>query len=94
LEPTLGEIANNNQRLNRQFLRWDEMRVRSFFFGFKPGGSGFSRKSEGQTDVLLLRPGFKIRAIVKHVLQEPLSFFIQEVKGWLKFFHHLLPLSD
>jgi hypothetical protein len=59
---TVGEIASNNQRLNRQFLRWNEMRVRSFFFGIKLGGGGLSRKPG---DTLLLTSGFKTRAIVK-----------------------------
>jgi hypothetical protein len=40
------EIANNNQRLNRQSLRWNERRVRSFFFDIKPGGVGLSGESE------------------------------------------------
>jgi hypothetical protein len=45
------------------------MRVRSFFFGIKAGGGGFSRKLEDQTDTLLLRPGSRTRAIVKHIPQ-------------------------
>ena len=38
----LGEIANNNKRLNTEFLAWDEMRVRSFF-DIKAGGVDFLR---------------------------------------------------
>jgi hypothetical protein len=50
------------------------MRVRSFFFGIKPGGGGFSRKSEDQIDNLLLTPGSGTRAILKYVLKQHPSF--------------------
>jgi hypothetical protein len=46
------------------------MRVRSFFFGIKPGGGGFLRNSEDQTDTLLLMSSSGIRAIVRHVLKQ------------------------
>jgi hypothetical protein len=36
---------------------------------FKAGGVGFSRKPEVQMDTLLLAPGLRTRAVVKHVLQ-------------------------
>jgi hypothetical protein len=62
------EIANNNQRLNREFLRWNEIRVKSFFFGIKHDGVGIARKPEDQKDTLLLAPGSRTRALVKHVL--------------------------
>jgi len=70
-----GEIANNNKRLSRQSLRWNEMRVRSFFFGIKPGGGGFSRRFGDQTDTLLLTPGSRTQAIVNHVLKQHASFY-------------------
>jgi hypothetical protein len=50
------------------------MRVRSFFFGFKPGGVGISKNPEDQTDTLLLKPGSRTRAIIKHVLMQHPSF--------------------
>ena len=66
----VGEIANNNQKLNRQSLRWNKARVRSFFLGIKPGGGDFLRKPGDQTDTLLLSPGSRNWAIVKHGLQQ------------------------
>jgi hypothetical protein len=41
---------------------------------FKPGGGGISRNSEDQIDTLLLTPGFRISAIVRHVLKQHPSF--------------------
>jgi hypothetical protein len=46
------------------------MRLRSFFFGIKPRGGGFSRKPKDQTDNLLLTPDSRTRAIVKGVLKQ------------------------
>ena len=48
---------------------------------FKAGGVGFSRKPVDQTDTLLLAPGSRTRAIVKHGLQELPPFFFLEVSS-------------
>jgi len=81
----VGESANSNQRLNRKSLRWNEMRARSFFFGIKPGGAGFLRKPGDQTDTLLLSPGSRNWAIVKHVPQERPPFFYDNVRSLIPF---------
>jgi hypothetical protein len=38
------------------------------------GGGGFSRKPGNQTDTLLFTPGFRTRAIAKHVVKQHPSF--------------------
>jgi hypothetical protein len=59
----MSEIGDNNQRLNRRCLAWNEKR-------FKAGGVGCSRKPRDQTNTLFPTPSSYIRAIVKHVLHE------------------------
>jgi hypothetical protein len=53
--------ANNNGKLNRQFLAWNEMGARPFF-DIKAGGVGLSRKPGDQT-----KNSFSNRQIVSYV---------------------------
>jgi hypothetical protein len=69
------------------------MRVRSFFFDIRPGGGGFSRKPGDQADTLLLRPGFRTRAIIKHFQKQypSLSTKGQTRMNFLKCFRTYVP---
>ena len=47
-----GDIANNNKRLNRQCLAWNEMRVRPFFLILKRAESAFQENPEIKQRIL------------------------------------------